>query len=176
MPVFQARNMIFISPAFYLTTGLGLSYSFKKLTVIQYCLMAALVIVMAVTIDINPTKKNHIREVERVIKKIKKPETAIVIDPFADYLAFTYYYNHNYFKTTAHIEELNNSEHIYFTYNPDSINAIAKTSGVKELIYYQTGLKWEDRNEKINKVLMNNYSHIEQLYYLKPIAVYRFYN
>jgi hypothetical protein len=176
VPVFQARNMIFISPAFYLMTGLALSYTFRKLFVIQYCFMAALVIAMVLTMDINLGKKNHIREVERAIKRVKTPATAIVIRPYADYLAFTYYYNNNYFKTYNHTEELNYRDHIYFAYNPDSINSIAKTNGVKELIYYQTGLKWEERNEKINKVLMDNYSHNEQLYYLKPFAVFRFYN
>ncbi len=176
LPIFQARNMIFISPAFYLTTGLALSYTFKKMNVIQYCFMASLIIVMVVTIDINPTKKNHIREVTRVIKKVKNPETAVVINPFADYLAFTYYNNRNYFRMSNHTEELNSNEHIYYTYNQDSINSIAKTKGNKELIYYQTGLKWEERNEKINKILTSNYAHIEQLYYLKPFAVYRFYN
>ncbi len=176
LPVFSARNMLFLSPAFYLTVGIALSYAFRKLTVVQYCLMAALTMAMIASVDINPTKKNHIREVERIIKRKKLPETAVVVNPFADFLAYTYYYNRVYFKMCNHTEELMNSEHIYFECSADSIKDITNKAGIQELIYYQTGAKWETMNEKINKVLAAKYSHSDQLYYLKPIAAYRFYN
>ena len=175
IPIFQARNMIFIGPALYLTVGIALSYIFKKQTIVQYCFMTLLVIAMVGWLDINPAKKNRIRETERLIKRAKTSETAVVMSPYADFLAFAYYYNRNYFKMCNHTEELMNSEHVYFAFKPERIDEIAKTPGVRDLIYYQTGIKWDVINEKINKVLLSNYTHVDQLYSTKP-AVYRFYN
>ncbi|MEI6817830.1 MAG: glycosyltransferase family 39 protein [Bacteroidota bacterium] len=175
IPIFQARNMVFISPAFYLLLGLALRYAFRKQVLIQYSLMTIFIILMALTIDINPTYKNNIVKVERIIKQMKTPETAVIISPYADFLAFTYYYNKVYFKMCNHTEELANKDHVYYTYNPEKVDEIVNKN-YSQILFYQTGLKWEDINEKITRILNKRYAHSEKVYNLKPITVFRFYN
>jgi mannosyltransferase len=94
IPMFLDRYLIFITGAFFLLLGKGISYLNERGSLEISILTLAL---FAISFETNVDKKRHVSEVVQKVKELKTDKTVVYMCPNGFDLEFSYYYNRNYF-------------------------------------------------------------------------------
>ena len=93
--MFIDRYLIFITPAFFLLTAIGVNYLERKTKIPFTILVLAL---MGITMQLNVDNKRDVRQLVSKVKEIKSYSTIVYLCP--DYFDknLAYYYNRDLFK------------------------------------------------------------------------------
>lgn len=94
LPMFVARYMMFLTPAFYLLLAVGLSFLEKES---RFKIGVLVIVVMAVTFKTNVNNDRNVKDLVTKVKELKTEKTAVVMSSKDFNLNFAYYYNRDFF-------------------------------------------------------------------------------
>jgi hypothetical protein len=165
VPMYISRYLIFALPGYYILLGLCIE-SLIRTDRFRNIAFVFLVLSFAFTLNLNPDKKQYIREAVSLINKKKSDASLILISPFDVLPSFAYNYNVSHFKAISDNKEYEETikllrrENIYFINNEEPITDLLHKQ-FDHVIYLRTEGDNES-SQRIKSVLSENYIQISE--------------
>jgi len=178
LPVFLDRYFIFISPAFYIMLGFIVNNLFKNKH-IEFYVSTALILVFALTLNLNPDKK---RDVQGVVEYVKsnKGKTTIVIVCAHDFINnFTYYFDKKIFTGVAKGNEyhkMTNELNLQYVFPVRSIDEVPQgvLNIAQKVIYVDAAADFSNPGNRIYETLKGTLVEKNKKQFRDIFTVYEF--
>lgn len=171
IPIFLDRYLIFIMPAFYITLSLIINYIFQsKVSISIFSIL--LISIMIFSFNLNESNNRFANDIIIQTKKLKTPNTKIIICPKYYNLTFSYYYNKESFKDYNNFNLNLHKENIYPVYSQNELNNILSPSD--KIIYIDAHADVLYPKNGIYNRLINNYKLITKIVFPDSSILYEF--
>lgn len=161
IPMFIDRYLIYLTPAFFILLSIAISKLDNK-----FFLSFSLLITLLMAVSFNPLSNNE-RDVKTMVENVKIMQSDVNSVTFIcpDYhgLAFTYYYNKDFFKSTKSgipkkdLESALNSNNIFLVKNYRTVDSIYKANNYDKIIYVDAAADFSYPHNNIKDNLKNKF-------------------
>ncbi len=177
MPVYNGRYLFFILPFYYLTISIMVVSLFKTIK-LKYTLLTVVVILFALTVQFNPSKKRESKAVVEFVKQTKQPGDIVIICTHEFLTNFAYYYNTDIFKVIGEdeysaIETELHRENIYPVRNISEVGKDVISSAVR-IIYVDVSADFSNPGNNVLSFLSSNFKEKGKKHFEEIFNVYTF--
>jgi mannosyltransferase len=116
VPMYINRYLIYGLPAYYICVCTALMSLFENQR-LQIALLVFITAGLAVTLELNPDKKQPLRELVSTVRAAKKAETLVIVNPFDLITAFAYHYDEAAFRSVHDQREYHDTDSLLRTGN-----------------------------------------------------------
>lgn len=137
MPLFLKRYLLFAFPFLCAIVGFLVSILHRPLKIAMFGIITVYAVFMFAAIDLRTPKYMQYREAMPLIKEMKTPETAVLVQTKALNALFAYYYDQKIFKDFYHFDSLLRASNVFPVSGPEDLRDV-NLKNYKRVILTQT--------------------------------------
>jgi 4-amino-4-deoxy-L-arabinose transferase-like glycosyltransferase len=174
IPMFIGRYLIFVTPAYYLTLALSITFLFRNKKY-QNVLFAIFILLFLTTFNPNKGNKSHATEIVNQVKALKDKNTSVIICHSYFMLNFAYYYSKDIF---CEVDNGNQYKKLTKMLNDDLIFPVNSAEYIqynqKRIIFVDVDANGAFPDNNIYNSLCQRYKMKNKIAYYDNLNVYVF--